>query len=113
MKALYLEVDVSSVNINVPEQTSIQPAQLEDTNELFGDDVPVNNAPVDLTVEGEPKDGEARHVKETETPAVSWSLLFLSLFFFNVRIFWEQIMISPLPFGVMQTFPFWGLSFIC
>ena len=30
-------------------------------------------------------------------------------FFFNVRIFWEQIMISPLPFGVMQTFfPFEG-----
>ena len=81
VKALYLELDVSSININVPEQTSIQPTQSEDTNELFGDDVPISNAPVDLTVEGEPKDGEARHVKETETPTVSWSLLFLSLFF--------------------------------
>ena len=81
VKALYLELDVSSININVPEQTSIQPTQSEDTNELFGDDVPISNAPVDLTVEGEPKDGEAHHVKETETPTVSWSLLFLSLFF--------------------------------
>ena len=71
VKALYLELDVSSININVPEQTSIQPTQSEDTNELFGDDVPISNAPVDLTVEGEPKDGEARHVKETETPAAS------------------------------------------
>ena len=113
VKALYPKLDVSSVNINVPKQTSIQPAQSKDTNELFGDDVLVSNAPMDLTVEGEPKDGEARHVKETETPAASWSLLFLSLFFFNVRIFWEQIMISSLPFGVMQIFPFWGLSFIC
>ena len=91
----------SSVNINVPEQTSIQPAQSEDTNELFGDDVPVSNAPVDLTVEGESKDGEAHHAKETGTPPTSWSLLLLSLFLFNVRIFSEQIMISPLPFGVM------------
>ena len=71
VKALYLELDVSSININVPEQTSIQPTQSEDTDELFGDDVPISNAPVDLTVEGEPKDGEARHVKETETPAAS------------------------------------------
>ena len=101
MKALYPELDISSVNINVPEQTSVQPVQSEDTNELFGDDVPVSNAPVDLTVEGESKDGEARHAKETGTPLASWSLLLLSLFLFNVRIFWEQIMISPLPFGVM------------
>ena len=71
VKALYPELDVSCVNINVPKQTSIQPAQSEDTNELFGDDVPISNAPVDLTVEGEPKDGEARHVKEIETPAAS------------------------------------------
>ena len=62
---------MSSVNINVPDQTSIQPAQSEDTNELFGDDVPVTNAPVDLTVEGESKDGEARQVKETNTPATN------------------------------------------
>ena len=101
MKALYPELDISSININVPEQTSVQPVQSEDTNELFGDDVPVSNAPVDLTVEGESKDGEARHAKEMGTPLASWSLLLLSLFLFNVRIFWEQIMISPLPFEVM------------
>ena len=71
VKALYPKLDVSSVNINVPEQTSVQPALSGDTNELFGDDIPVSNAPVDLTVEGEPKDGEARHVKETETLAAS------------------------------------------
>ena len=71
VKALYSELDVSSININVLEQTSVQPAQSKATNELFGDDVPVSNAPMDLTVEGEPKDGEARHVKETETPAAS------------------------------------------
>ena len=61
---------MSSVNINVPEQTSVHPTQSEDTNELFGDDAPVTNAPVDLTVEGEKKD-EARQVKESETPAAS------------------------------------------
>ena len=55
VKALYLELDVSSVNISVPEQTSVHPTQLEDTNELFGDDIPVTNAPVDLTIEGEKK----------------------------------------------------------
>ena len=58
VKALYPELDVSSVNINVPEQTSVQP-------------VLVSNALVDLTVEGESKDDQARHVKETETPIVS------------------------------------------
>ena len=71
MKALYPELDISSVNINVPEQTSIQPAQSEETNELFGDDVPVNNALVDLTVEGESKDGEACHAKEMGTSPAS------------------------------------------
>ena len=72
VKALYPELDVSSVNISVPEQTFVQPTQLEDTNELFGDNVPVNNAFVDLTiVEGESKDGQACHVKETKTPAAS------------------------------------------
>ena len=71
MKALYPELDVSSVNINVLGQTSVQPAQSEDINELFGDDAPVNDVLVDLTVEGESKDGETRHVKETETPTAS------------------------------------------
>ena len=55
VKALYLELDVSSVNISVPEQTSVHPTQSEDTNELFGVDVPVTNAPVDLMIEGEKK----------------------------------------------------------
>ena len=62
---------MSFVNISVPEQTSVHPAQSEDTNELFGDDVPVTNAPVDLTVEGESKNNEARQVKETETLAAN------------------------------------------
>ena len=71
VKALYPELDVSSVNISVPEQTSVHPAQSEDTNELFGDDVPVTNAPMNLTVEGESKNDEARQVKESKTPAAS------------------------------------------
>ena len=72
VKALYPELDVLSVNINVPEQTSVQLAQSEDTNELFGEDAPDNKAPVDLTiVKGESKDGQACHVKETKTPATS------------------------------------------
>ena len=71
VKALYPELDMSSVNISVLEQTSVQLAQSKDTNELFGDDVPVTNALVDLTVEGESKDGEARQVKETETPVAN------------------------------------------
>ena len=71
VKALYPELDISSVNISVPEQTSVHWAQSEDTNELFEDDVPITNAPVDLTVEGESKDKEARQVKEFEIPAAS------------------------------------------
>ena len=75
VKALYPELDVSSVNISVPKQTSVHPAQSEDTNEIFGDDVPVTNAPVDLTIEGKSKNDEAHQVKESETPAASWSHL--------------------------------------
>ena len=101
---------MSSVNISVPEQTFVQPAQSEDTNELFGDDVPVTNAPVDLMVEGESKEGKAHQVKETKTPAANWSLLLLSLFLFDVRIFWEQIMVSPLYFGLCRHFPFEGFQ---
>ena len=71
VKALYPELNVSSVNINVLEQTSVQLAQSKDTNELFGDDVPVTNAPMDLTVEGESKDDETRQVEETETPTAN------------------------------------------
>ena len=71
VKALYPELDISSVNISVPEQTSVHWAQSKDTNELFEDDVPITNAPVDLTVEGESKDKEARQVKEFEIPAAS------------------------------------------
>ena len=40
-------------------------------NELFRDDVPVTNALVDLTVEGESKNKKARQVKEFEIPAAS------------------------------------------
>ena len=38
---------------------------------FFGDDVLVTNASVDLTVEGESKNDEARQVKESETPVAS------------------------------------------
>ena len=71
VKALYPELDVSSVNISVPEQTSVHTDQLEDTNELFGEDVPVTNAPVVLTVEGESKNEEARQAMESVIPDAS------------------------------------------
>ena len=63
-KALYPKLDFSSVNISVPEPTSVQPEQSDDTNELFGEEVPIPIAPVVLTVEGE----EARQDKDSVAP---------------------------------------------
>ena len=63
-KALYPKLDFSSVNISVPKPTSIQPKQLDDTNELFGEEVPVPIAPVVLTVDGK----EARQAKDSVVP---------------------------------------------
>ena len=65
VKALDLELDLSSVNISVPEPTSVHPDQSEDINELFGEDVPITNAPVVLTVEEESKNEEASQAKES------------------------------------------------
>ena len=69
-KALYPKLDFSSVNISVPEPTSIHPEQSDDTNELFGEEVPVPNAPLVLMVEGESKNEEARQAKESVVPDV-------------------------------------------
>ena len=44
-KALYPKLDFSSVNITVAEATFVHPNQLDDTNELFGEEVPVSIAP--------------------------------------------------------------------
>ena len=63
-KALYPKLDFSSINISVPEPTSVQPEQSDDTNELFGEEVPVPIAPEVLTVEGE----EARQAKNFVAP---------------------------------------------
>ena len=63
-KALYPKLDFSSVNITVLEATSVHPEQSDDTNELFGEEVPVPIAPEVLTVEGE----EARQVKDSVAP---------------------------------------------
>ena len=63
-KALYPKLEFSSVNISVPEPTSIQSEQSEDTNELFGEEVPVSIAPEVLTVEGE----EAHQAKDSVAP---------------------------------------------
>ena len=63
-KDLYPKLDFSSVNISVLEPTSVQPEQLDDTNELFGEEVPVPIAPVVLTVEGE----EAHQAKDSVAP---------------------------------------------
>lgn len=63
-KALYPKLDFSSVNISVLEATSIHPEQSDDTNELFGEEVPVSIAPEVPTVEGE----EARQAKDSVAP---------------------------------------------
>ena len=63
-KALYPKLDFSSINISVPKPMSIHPEQSDNTNELFGEEVPVPNAPVVLTVEGE----KAHQAKESVVP---------------------------------------------
>ena len=79
-KALYPKLDFSSVNISVPELTSVQPEQSDDTNELFGEEVPVPIAPVVLTVEGK----EAHQAKDFVAPdALLWMCPFV--LFMNVR----------------------------
>ena len=60
-KALYPKLDISSVNITVPKAMSVHPEQSDDTNELFGEEVPVFVALELLTVEG----GEAREAKDS------------------------------------------------
>ena len=67
-KVLYPKLDFSSVNISVLEPTSVHHEQSDDTNELFGEEVPVSNAPVVLTVEGESRNEEARQAKESVVP---------------------------------------------
>ena len=67
-KALYPKLDFSSVNISVPKPTSIHLEQSDDINELFEEEVPVSNAPVVLTVEGESRNEEARQAKESMVP---------------------------------------------
>ena len=63
-KALYPKLDFSSVNITVLEATSIHPEQSNDTNELFGEEVPVS-IPLEVPmVEGE----EARQSKDSVAP---------------------------------------------
>ena len=63
-KALYPKLNFLSVNISVPEPTFVQPKQSDDTNELFGEEVPVPIAPVVITVEGE----EAHQAKDPVAP---------------------------------------------
>ena len=65
-KALYPKLDFSSINITVPEATSIHPEQSNDTNELFGEEVPISVALEIPTVEG----GEAREAKDSAAPDV-------------------------------------------
>ena len=60
-KALYPKLDFSSVNISIPEPTSVQPDQSDDTDEVFGEEVPVSIALEVPTVEGE----EARQAKDS------------------------------------------------
>ena len=65
-KALYPKLDFSSVNITIAEATSVHPGQLDDMNELFGEEVPVSVAPEILVVEEE----KAREAKDSVAPDV-------------------------------------------
>ena len=60
-KALYPKLDFSSVNITVQEATSVHPEQSDDTNELFGEEVPISVALEIPMAEG----GEAREAKDS------------------------------------------------
>ena len=63
-KALYPKLDFSSINITVSEATSVHLEQSDDTNELFGEEVPVSVAPEVPTVERE----EVRLAKDSVAP---------------------------------------------
>ena len=63
-KALYPKLDFSSVNITVAEATFVHPNQSDDTNELFGEEVPVSIAPEISTVEEE----KAHEAKDSAAP---------------------------------------------
>ena len=65
-KALYPKLDFSSVNITIAEATSVHPGQSDDTNELFGEEVPVSIAPEIPTVEEE----KVREAKDSAAPDV-------------------------------------------
>ena len=65
-KALYPKLDFSFVNITVPKATSVHPEQSDDTNKLFGEEVPVSITPEISTVEG----GETREAKDSTAPDV-------------------------------------------
>ena len=65
-KALYPKFDFSSVNITVAEATSVHPDQSDDTNELFGEEVPISVTPGISTVEDE----KAYEAKDSVAPDV-------------------------------------------
>ena len=65
-KALYPKLDFSSVNIIVAEATSVHPGQSDDTNELFGEEVPISVAPEIPVFE----EGKAREAKDSAAPDV-------------------------------------------
>ena len=65
-KALCPKLDFSSINITVQEATSVHPEQSDDTNELFGEEVPVFITPELPTAKG----GEARKAKDSAAPDV-------------------------------------------
>ena len=65
-KALYPKLDFSSVNITVAKATSVHPGQSDDTNELFGEEVPESVAPEIPTVEEE----KTHEAKDAAAPDV-------------------------------------------
>ena len=65
-KALYPKLDFSSINITIPEAMSVHPEPSDDTNELFGEEVPISVTPKIPMVEG----GEAHQAKDSAAPDV-------------------------------------------
>ena len=64
--ALYPKLDFLSVNITVAKATSVHPGQSDDTNELFGEEVPVSVTPEIPVV----KEEKAREAKDPVAPNV-------------------------------------------
>ncbi|XP_065618811.1 uncharacterized protein LOC136062966 [Quercus suber] len=63
VKSIYPELDVSTININAQDQSSVQPVHSENINKLFGENAPVNHAQ-DKGANVEVEDEQACHLSD-------------------------------------------------